>query len=161
MSTAESPEPEPARVFDDLDSFVAAVGEHLGHSAWHTVTQEQVDLFADATLDHQWIHVDPERAAAGPFGGPIAHGFLTLSLIPRLAKDIYRVDGLRMGINYGLNKVRFPQPVKVGQRIRASAELAETSPASQGTQAVVRWTLEIDGEAKPACIAETVTVLVP
>ncbi|MBB3666137.1 acyl dehydratase [Prauserella sediminis] len=161
MSTPESSEPEPARVFDDLDSFTAAVGEHLGHSAWHTVTQEQVDLFADATLDHQWIHVDPERAATGPFGGPIAHGFLTLSLVPRLAKDIYRVDGLSMGINYGLNKVRFPQPVKVGQRIRASAELAEATPAKQGTQAIVRWTIEIDGEAKPACIAEMVTVLVP
>ena len=158
MSTTES---EPARVFPDLDSFTAAVGERLGRSAWHTVTQDQIDLFADATLDHQWIHVDPERAAAGPFGAPIAHGFLTLSLIPRLAKDVYRVDGLSMGINYGLNKVRFPQPVKVGQRIRGSAELTEAAPGKQGTQAVVRWTLEIDGEAKPACIAEMVSVLVP
>ncbi|MCP2251302.1 Acyl dehydratase [Prauserella aidingensis] len=158
MSTTES---EPARVFPDLDSFTAAVGEQLGSSAWHTVTQDQIDLFADATLDHQWIHVDPDRAATGPFGAPIAHGFLTLSLIPRLAKDVYRVDGLSMGINYGLNKVRFPQPVKVGQRIRGSAELAEAAPGKQGTQAVVRWTLEIEGEAKPACIAEMVTVLVP
>lgn len=153
--------PQPARVFPDLDAFTAAVGEHLGTSAWHTITQDQVDLFADATLDHQWIHVDPARAADGPFGGTIAHGFLTLSLIPRLAQDIYRVDGLSMGINYGLNKVRFPQPVRVGSRVRASAELAEVSPAAQGSQAVVRWTLEIDGESKPACVAEMVTVMVP
>ncbi|KMS92278.1 MaoC family dehydratase [Prauserella rugosa] len=152
---------EPARVFPDLDSFTAAAGEHLGTSEWHTVTQEQVNLFADATFDHQWIHVDAERAADGPFGGTIAHGFLTLSLLPRLAKDIYRVDGLSMGINYGLNKVRFPQPVKVGARIRASAELAEVTPAKQGTQAVVRWTIEIEDEAKPACVAEMVTMLVP
>ncbi|OLT38542.1 dehydratase [Saccharomonospora sp. CUA-673] len=152
---------EPERVFADLDSFVAVAGQHLGRSQWHTITQDQVDLFADATLDHQWIHIDPERAAAGPFGAPIAHGFLTLSLIPRLGKDIYRVDGLRMGINYGLNKVRFPQPVTVGSRVRGSAELTEVTPVSQGMQAIVRWTVEIDGEDKPACVAETVSILVP
>src|SRR5690625_1868922 len=138
------------RTFNNLDEFRAIAGEEIGTSEWMTVTQEQINQFADATGDHQWIHVDPERAAAGPFGVPIAHGFLTLSLIPRLSKDVYRVDGLSMGINYGLNKVRFPQPVEVGKRIRASAELAEATPAKQGTQAVVRWTLEIDGEAKPA-----------
>ncbi|MFC4003130.1 MaoC family dehydratase [Prauserella oleivorans] len=148
------------RVFPDLDSFTQAVGEHLGYSDWRTITQEQVNLFADATDDHQWIHVDPERAAGGPFGGPIAHGYLTLSLIPALGKEIYRVDGLRMGINYGVNKVRFPQAVKVGAKIRAGAELAEVKPTAQGTQAVVRWTIEIDGEAKPACVAETVVVMV-
>ncbi|PXY23543.1 dehydratase [Prauserella sp. PE36] len=148
------------RVFPSLDDFAAAVGEHLGHSDWHTVTQEQVNLFADATGDHQWIHVDPERAAQGPFGAPIAHGYLTLSLIPMLGKEVYRVDGLRMGINYGVNKVRFPQPVKVGSKIRAGAELAQVTDTAQGKQAIVRWTIEIDGEAKPACVAETVAILV-
>ncbi|MEU3269581.1 MaoC family dehydratase [Saccharomonospora sp. NPDC006951] len=149
-----------ARVFANLSDFVAAEGEQLGHSEWHTVTQEQVNLFADATGDHQWIHVDPQRAADGPFGAPIAHGYLTLSLIPLLGKDIYRVDGLTMGINYGLNKVRFPQPVTVGSKIRAHAELAEVKEVAQGRQAVVRWTIEIDGEPKPACVAETVAILV-
>ena len=103
------------RVFPDLEAFAAAVGEPLGTGPWHEVTQEQVNLFADATGDHQWIHVDLDKAAKGPFGGPIAHGYLTLSLIPKLGADIYRVEGLSMGINYGLNKVRFPQPVKVGR----------------------------------------------
>ncbi|ASR36796.1 dehydratase [Prauserella marina] len=149
-----------ARVFATLSDFVAAEGEQLGHSEWHTVTQEQVNLFADATGDHQWIHVDPQRAADGPFGAPIAHGYLTLSLIPLLGKDIYRVDGLAMGINYGLNKVRFPQPVTVGSKVRAHAELAEVKQVTQGMQAVVRWTIEIDGEPKPACVAETVAILV-
>ena len=104
------------RVFADLDEFAGAVGESLGTGQWHTITQEQVNLFADATGDHQWIHVDTEKAAKGPFGTTIAHGYLTLSLIPKLGADIYRVEGLRMGINYGLNKVRFPQPVTVGSR---------------------------------------------
>ncbi|WP_199433070.1 MaoC family dehydratase [Qaidamihabitans albus] len=149
------------RVFAGLDEFAGAVGEQLGRSDWHTVTQEQVNLFADATGDHQWIHVDPERAAKGPFGAPIAHGYLTLSLIPMLGKEIYRVDNLSMGINYGVNKVRFPQPVKVGSKVRATAELTEISDASQGKQALVRWTIEIDGEEKPACVAETVAILVP
>ncbi|MBK1788260.1 MaoC family dehydratase [Prauserella sp. ASG 168] len=148
------------RVFASLDDFAAAVGQHFGYTDWHTVTQEQVDLFADATGDHQWIHVDPERAAQGPFGAPIAHGYLTLSLIPMLGKELYRVDGLRMGINYGVNKVRFPQPVTVGSKVRAGAELTEVSDAAQGKQAIVRWTIEIDGEAKPACVAETVSILI-
>ncbi|KAA9148554.1 MaoC family dehydratase [Amycolatopsis acidicola] len=144
------------RVFSSLDEFTAAAGEQLGTSDWHTVTQEQVDTFADATGDHQWIHVDIEKAKAGPFGGPIAHGFLTLSLLPVLAKSTYRVDGLKMGINYGLNKVRFPQPVKVGAKVRGTAELAEIGDVPGGKQAVVKWTVEIEGEPKPACIAEFV-----
>jgi acyl dehydratase len=148
------------RVFSDLPEFAAAVGEHLGYSDWHTVTQEQVNLFAEATGDHQWIHVDLERAAAGPFGAPIAHGYLTLSLIPMLGKDVYRVDNLEMGVNYGLNKVRFPQPVRVGSRIRAGAELAEVTDVPQGKQVVVRWTIEIEDEGKPACVAETVARLI-
>jgi acyl dehydratase len=148
------------RVFSGLDSFTAAVGEHLGYSEWHTITQEQVQLFADATGDHQWIHLDTERAAAGPFGSTIAHGYLTLSLIPMFGKDIYQVNNLTMGINYGLNNVRFPQPVKVGSKVRAGAELTEVTEVPAGKQVVVRWTIEIDGEAKPACVAETVARLI-
>jgi acyl dehydratase len=148
------------RVFSGLEEFAGSVGEHFGYSEWHTITQEQVQLFADATGDHQWIHLDTERAAAGPFGATIAHGYLTLSLIPLFGKDIYQVDNLRMGINYGLNKVRFPQPVKVGSKVRAGAELIEATDVPGGKQVVVRWTVEIDGEGKPACVAETVARLI-
>ncbi|AXB42022.1 MaoC family dehydratase [Amycolatopsis albispora] len=148
------------RTFPDVDAFEAAVGEHLGYSDWTTITQEQVQQFADATGDHQWIHLDTERAAAGPFGGTIAHGYLTLSLIPQFGQGIYRVENLSMGINYGLNKVRFPQPVRVGSKVRAGAELVEVTDVPGGKQAVVRWTIEIDGEAKPACVAETVARLI-
>ncbi|HET6502251.1 MAG TPA: MaoC family dehydratase [Amycolatopsis sp.] len=144
------------RIFPDLEAFAGAVGEHLGYSDWHTVTQEQINTFADATEDHQWIHVDVEKAKQGPFGAPIAHGFLTLSLIPRLGLRTYRVDGLSMAVNYGLNKVRFPQPVKVGSKIRGGAELVEITDVAGGKQAVVRWTIEIDGERKPACVADFV-----
>ena len=148
------------RVFNGIDELKQAVGEHLGHSDWHTVTQEKVDLFADATGDHQWIHVDPERAKAGPFGGTIAHGYLTLSLLPMLNQQIYRIDGLTMGINYGTNKVRFPSPVPVGSRVRAGTEILEVNPNAQGAQAVVRTTIEVEGGEKPACVAESVVVLV-
>jgi acyl dehydratase len=147
------------RVFSDLAEFVAAKGEQLGQSDWHEVTQEQVNLFADATGDHQWIHVDLERAAKGPFGGPIAHGYLTLALIPMLGQSLYRVDGLKMGINYGTNKVRFPNPVRVGSRVRASAELIEITEVAQGTQAVLKYTVEIENQPKPACVAELVVLL--
>jgi acyl dehydratase len=149
------------RVFANLDELAAAKGEHLGFSDWHTVTQEQVNRFADATGDHQWIHVDQERAAQGPFGTTIAHGYLTLSLVPLLAKQIYRVDGVSMGINYGTNKVRYPATVPVGSRIRASAELADVVDVKQGKQAIVRFTVEIEGADKPACVAETVVLLIP
>ncbi|HWL99023.1 MAG TPA: MaoC family dehydratase [Nocardioidaceae bacterium] len=148
------------RVFNGIDELKQAVGEHLGHSDWHTVTQEKVDLFADATGDHQWIHVDPERAKAGPFGGTIAHGYMTLSLLPMLNQQIYRIDGLTMGINYGTNKVRFPSPVPVGSRVRAGTEILEVNPNAQGAQAVVRTTIEVEGGEKPACVAESVVVLV-
>ncbi|GAA4525351.1 MaoC family dehydratase [Amycolatopsis samaneae] len=144
------------RVFSSLDEFAGAVGEHLGYSDWLPVTQERVNLFADATDDHQWIHVDAGKAADGPFGTTIAHGFLTLSLISGFVGRIYRVDGISMGINYGLNKVRFPQPVKVGARIRAGAQLIEVTDVPGGKQGVVRWTIEIEDEAKPACVAEMV-----
>jgi acyl dehydratase len=149
------------RVFNGIDELEKVVGEHLGHSDWHTVTQEKVDQFADATGDHQWIHVDTERARSGPFGGTIAHGYMTLSLVPMLNAQIYRVDGLSMGINYGCNKVRFPSPVPVGSRVRAGAELVELSSTPQGAQAVIRTTIEVEDGEKPACVADTVVVLVP
>jgi len=148
------------RVFTDLDEFASARGQTLGTTPWHTLTQERVNLFADATDDHQWIHVDPERAAEGPFGTTIVHGFLTLSLLPWLSTQIYRVDGVRMGINYGLNKVRFPNPVTVGSRVRGVAELIDVTDVDGGKQAVVRYTIEIDGEKKPACVAEFVSRLI-
>ena len=149
------------RVFNGIDELKKAVGEHLGHSDWHTVTQEQVNQFADATGDHQWIHVDTERAKNGPFGGTIAHGYMTLSLIPMLNAQIYRVEGLSMGINYGCNKVRFPAPVPVGSRVRAGVEVVEVNDIPQGAQAVVRTTIELEGGDKPACVADSVVVLVP
>ncbi len=149
------------RVFADVRELAEAVGEHLGYSDWLTVTQDRVDQFADATGDHQWIHVDPERAKVGPFGGTIAHGYLTLSLIPALMTDIYRVDGLAMGINYGTEKVRFPAPLPVGSAVRAGAELVSVRETAQGVQAVVRITVEAQGVPKPVCVAETVVLLVP
>ena len=148
------------KTFNGLDEFAKAVGTHLGYSDWHTITQRQVDLFAEATGDHQWIHVDPDRAAAGPFGTTIAHGYLTLSLIPMLVAEIYAVDGLKMGINYGSNKVRLPSPVPVGSRVRAGAELLELNNGPQGAQATIRVTVEREGSDKPSCVAETVSVLV-
>jgi acyl dehydratase len=120
-----------------------------------------VNQFADATGDHQWIHVDVDKAAKGPFGAPVAHGYLTLSLIPMLMKDIYTVENLSMGVNYGSNKVRFPSPVPVGSRVRAGAELVDVLDVPQGKQAIVRVTVEIEGKDKPACVAETVVLLVP
>ncbi|HEV7907423.1 MAG TPA: MaoC family dehydratase [Pseudonocardiaceae bacterium] len=149
------------RVFANLDEYTAAKGEHLGHGQWHEVTQEQINQFADATGDHQWIHVDVDKAAKGPFGAPVAHGYLTLSLIPMLMKDIYTVENLSMGVNYGSNKVRFPSPVPVGSRVRAGAELVDVLDVPQGKQAIVRVTVEIEGKDKPACVAETVVLLVP
>ena len=149
------------RVFRGIAELEAAVGSHLGYSAWHTVTQEQIDLFAEATGDHQWIHVDPQRAAAGPFGGTIAHGYLTLSLLPALVQELYRVEGVRMGVNYGLNKVRFPAPLPVGSAVRATAELVSAEPVPGGYQLVSRVTVSADGSDKPCCVAETVTRLYP
>jgi acyl dehydratase len=149
------------RVFNGIDELEAAVGEHLGYSDWHTITQEEVDLFAQATGDHQWIHTDVERAKSGPFGGTIAHGYFTLSLVPVLTWQVYRVDGLSMALNYGANKLRFPAPVPVGSRVRAGIELLEVNRATNGANAVVRTTVEIEGGGKPACVVENVSVLVP
>ncbi|GAA2342511.1 MaoC family dehydratase [Saccharopolyspora halophila] len=142
------------KVFSDKQEILDAKGETLGTSDWLTITQEQVNTFADATHDHQWIHVDVEKANQGPFGGPIAHGFLTLSLLPKLNSETYRVDNAKMGINYGLNKVRFPTPVPVGARVRATTELVDVSEIEGGLQLAVKATVEIENEAKPACVAE-------
>jgi acyl dehydratase len=148
------------RTFTDIAQLAAAVGEDLGTSEWLEIGQERVSQFADATEDHQWIHVDEERAAHGPFGGTIAHGYLTLSLIPALSQSIFSVETDGPRLNYGLNKVRFPSPVKVGSRVRAHAALAELTDVAAGKQLVVRYTIEIEGEAKPACVAETVVLLI-
>jgi len=132
------------------------VGTHLGYSEWHQVTQEQVNLFAEATGDRQWIHVDVERARSGPFGGPIAHGYLTLSLAPVLMAEVVRVDGIAMAVNYGLNKLRFPSPVPVGSRVRMGATLAGLEEIPGGAQATMDLTFEIEGQAKPACVTQAV-----
>ena len=133
------------------------VGQHLGYSDWLEITQDRVNQFAEATGDFQWIHVDVERAKTGPFGGPIAHGFLTLSLAPGLLKDVWQVRGAKMGVNYGLNKVRFPSPVPVGSKVRAGAALKEvTDVGGGGVQLVLEATFEVEGADKPACVAELV-----
>lgn len=145
------------RVFTSADEVRAATGSELGTSDWLTITQEQVDGFADATLDHQWIHVDTDRARQGPFGGTIAHGFLTLSLLSALNAQTYRFENVKMGINYGLNKVRFPNPVRVGARVRSRTRLAEVTEIDGGVQLTVESTVEIDGAEKPACVAQGLT----
>jgi acyl dehydratase len=146
------------RVFANPEELMKVVGEHLGDGEWQEITQERVNGFADATDDHQWIHVDPEKAAAGPFKTTIAHGFLTLSLVPALVSAIYRVDGVRMGINYGLDKVRFPAPLPVGSRIRAGVDLVSADRvADGGIQVKVRVTVEREGGEKPVCVAETLS----
>jgi acyl dehydratase len=145
------------RVFRGVEELRGAVGESLGVSDWLTVDQRCIDAFAELTDDRQWIHTDPRRAAAGPFGTTIAHGFLTLSLLPRLVRQVYRVDGAALSVNYGMNKVRFPAPVPVDSQVRAGAELIEAVDVDGGVQLVVRATLQIEGGAKPGCVAEWVT----
>jgi acyl dehydratase len=139
-----------------IDELKELEGTHLGYSDWHQVTQDQVNLFADATGDHQWIHIDPERAKAGPFGGPIAHGYLTLSLAPALLPQILQVGGISMGVNYGCNKVRFPAPVPVGANVRAGAELLSVEDVAGGKQVTMNVTFEVEGAPKPSCVAECV-----
>jgi acyl dehydratase len=139
-----------------IDELSARVGTHLGYSEYMLVTQEQVNLFAEATGDHQWIHVNPERAAAGPFGHTIAHGYLTLSLIPVLLGGVMKVDGVGMGVNYGSNKVRFTSPVPVGSEIRAGATLASVEEVAGGVQVALDVTVEVKDAAKPSCVAQVV-----
>jgi acyl dehydratase len=139
------------------DEVRAALGTHLGYSDWLDITQERVNLFADATGDHQWIHVDVARAASGPFGGPIAHGYLTLSLSNMLLPTIVEVQGFSMGVNYGTDKVRFPAPVKVGARLRAGAELVEVTELANGVQTRMVITMEVEGSTKPACVIESLS----
>ncbi|MDR6174682.1 acyl dehydratase [Nocardioides zeae] len=136
-----------------LRDLADAVGSVLGPGPWRQVDQQRIDTFADATDDHQWIHTDPERAAAGPFGATVAHGYLTLSLVPTLLGALVVVDGAAMGVNYGLDRVRFPAPVTAGSRVRASAVLAEVQPVGGGVQARFDVTIEVEHGAKPACIA--------
>ena len=149
------------RVFEGLDQVSAAIGEHVGYSDWMEITQERVDAFADATGDHQWIHVDPARAAEGPYGTTIAHGYLTLSLVPMLAAEIWSIENISMAVNYGSNKVRFTQPVPVGSRVRGTAVLDEVKESPKGAQVAMTFTVEIEGEERPACVAQTLSVIVP
>jgi acyl dehydratase len=139
-----------------LDELKALAGKDLGHSSWLEITQERVNTFAEATGDHQWIHVDVARAAAGPFGAPIAHGYLTLSLVIPLFGEILKVEGIKMGVNYGLEKVRFPHPVPVGSKIRLNAKVVSVEDVPGGTQTTFDFIVEIDGVDKPACVARPV-----
>jgi len=149
------------RVLDDLDELAGLTGELLGTSDWLKVDQDRVNRFADATGDHQWIHVDVERAAAGPFGGTIAHGYLTLSLLPYLGAQVFSLETPGAKLNYGVNKVRFPSPVRVCSRIRSHVTMGEVTDLPAGKQLTLRHTLEIEGQDKPACVAETVVLLLP
>jgi acyl dehydratase len=144
------------KMFKGLDELVAAEGSQLGPTDWMEVSQDRVNLFADATDDHQWIHVDPERAATGPFGGTIAHGLLTLSLVPQFMHQLYTVENITMAINYGYNKVRFITPVPVGAKIRARAEISSIARLDGVVQATMTTTVEIEGADKPAAVAESI-----
>ena len=137
--------------YEDLKS---KIGEHLGYSEYHTVTQEQVNAFADATGDHQWIHVDVERAKQGPFGGPIAHGYLTLSLTPMLLGQILEVSGIKLAVNYGANKLRFPSPVPVGAKVRLGAKMLNVEDVAGGVQCTIEGSFEVEGATKPSCVVE-------
>ena len=149
------------RVFTTFEEIEAATGEEIGTSEWVEIDQERVDRFADATGDHQWIHVDVGKAAKGPFGGTIAHGYLTLSLVPWLGSTVFGLDTPGAKLNYGVNKVRFPNPVRVGSRVRAKVTVGEVTDVSAGKQLTLRYVVEIEGQDKPACVAETVVLLLP
>ena len=148
-------------VFASVEELAAADPGPLGTTEWYEISQERIDQFAEATGDHQWIHVDPERAATGPFGATIAHGYLTLSLVSKDLPELITVEQMSMGVNYGTNKVRFPNPVRVGSTVRLSGELTEVTEVAGGVQAVVTVTVEIQGEPKPACVVETVSRFYP
>ncbi len=148
-------------VFESPKDLAKAVGQQLGHSDWLEITQERIDRFAEATGDHQWIHVDPERARQGPFGAPIAHGYLTQSLVNLFLPQIVEVRGISMGVNYGADRLRFPAPVPVGSRIRGSAELLEVEEIKGTVQAMIRVTVEIEGSDRPACVIDTINRYYP
>jgi acyl dehydratase len=139
-----------------LADLPSMVGKHLGHSDWETIDQDKINRFADATGDHQWIHVDLERAKAGPFGTTIAHGYMTLSLVPIFVFQLLKVDGAKLVVNYGLNKARFPAPVPSGSRVRMGGEISAVEAVSGGLQVTLGCTFEIEGQPKPACVAEIV-----
>ncbi|MCC3277656.1 MULTISPECIES: MaoC family dehydratase [unclassified Arthrobacter] len=145
--------------FGSVAELSAAEG-HVETSDWITIDQERINMFADATDDHQWIHVDPERAADGPFGSTIAHGYLSLALLPALASGRFRVDGMVMGVNYGLDRVRFPHPVPVGSRVRARSEIASVEQVDRGVRVKLLVTVEIEGVDKPAAVAESISLYV-
>jgi len=148
--------PEPI-VINGAEEMKAKAGQHLGYSDYMVVTQEQVNLFAEATGDHQWIHVDPERAKAeSPFGGPIAHGYLTLSLGPFLYPQVVKITGFKMGVNYGANKVRFPSPVPVGARVRLGVKILDVKEIPGGIENTMEFTYEVEGAPKPSCVAEII-----
>ena len=144
------------RTIKGIEELKQLAGQELGSGDWHEVTQEQINQFADATGDHQWIHTDVERAKKGPFGGPIAHGYFTLSIIPVLLRDVMSVEGMRMGINYGLNKLRFPAPVPIGSKVRASVKCTSVEEVSGGLQGTFDVTVEVDGQDKPGCVAQVI-----
>jgi acyl dehydratase len=144
------------KVFENLSEFAAAQGSQFGPTDWIKISQDRINLFADATEDHQWIHVDPERAANGPFGSTIAHGLLTLSLLPHFSHQLYRVDNVAMAINYGYDKVRFISPVKVGANVRARGELTSVNRLEGAVQATMTITVEIEGSEKPGAVAESI-----
>ena len=143
-----------ATTVEGIEGLKSVEGQHLGYSDWIEITQEMVNGFAEATGDHQWIHVDVERAKAGPFGGPIAHGYLTLSLGPMLSPQVYRIDGFSMGVNYGADKIRFPSPVPVGSKLRLGVTLLEVTEVSGGIQTKLEFSFEVEGAPKPSCVAE-------
>jgi acyl dehydratase len=145
-----------ARVITGVAGLKAAVGEHLGYSEYIEISQDRVNQFAEATGDFQWIHVDVERAKSGPFGGPIAHGYLTLSLGPMLYPTVVRIEGFTMGVNYGANKVRFPSPVPVGSKVRLGVKLLEAEEIANGVQMTMEFTFECEGASKPSCVAEII-----
>ncbi len=146
----------------DVRDLPGAVSRELGPGPWHEVTQDRVDLFADATDDHQWIHVDPERAAAGPFGATVAHGYLTLSLLPALQRELWTFVGVAMAVNYGLDKLRFPAPVRVGSRVRLRVRVLAVEQRPDGSLMVRNEaTVEVEGSDRPACVAHTLALIVP
>jgi acyl dehydratase len=147
------------RVFDDLQAFKRVVGQELGTSSWITITQADIDAFAGVTRDEQWIHVDPERSAGGPFGSTLVHGYLVMSLIAYFSDEVYTVKGLGSSLNYGSNRVRFPSPVPVNSRLRGVITLLEANELDSGTQLVTRVVVEREGDAKPACVADVVYLM--